>query len=83
MQQLHMIETKFTSSGIVYVACEQASPFVQLIRTDYGRTLKDRAEWVLDYFSERGADHLHEVITKKIGRWAIEFQSSAKPASTT
>lgn len=83
MRQLHMIEAKFTSSGIVYIACEQASPFVQLIRSDYGRTLKDRAEWVLDYFSERGADHLHDVITKKIGRWAIEFQSGANSATGT
>lgn len=83
MQQLHMVETQFTPSGIVYVACEKASPFVQLIRSNYGRTLKERAKWLLDYFSERGADHLHEIITQKIGRWAIEFQSSAKPASTT
>lgn len=81
MRQLHMVETQFQASGIVYVACEQASPFVQLIRTDYGRTLKDRAKWMLDYFSERGPDHLHEIINEKIGRWAIEFQSSAKPAS--
>ncbi|SHG93111.1 hypothetical protein SAMN05443248_3117 [Bradyrhizobium erythrophlei] len=81
MQRLHLIEVKFTSEGIVYVACEQAAPFVRLIRSEYGRTLKQRAKWLLEYFADRGSDHLHEVITQKIGRWAIEFQSDTKPAS--
>jgi hypothetical protein len=81
MQRLHLIEAKFTSEGIVYVACEQAAPFVRLIRTEYGRTLKERAKWLLRYFAHQGSDYLHEVITQKIGRWAIEFQSDSKPAS--
>ena len=81
MQRLHLIEVKFTSEGIVYMACEEAAPFVRLIRSEYGRTLKDRAKWLLEYFADRGSDHLHEVITQKIGRWAIEFQSDTKPAS--
>src|SRR5438105_14368047 len=81
MQRLHRIEVKFTSEGIVYMACEEAAPFVRLIRSQYGRTLKDRAKWLLEYFADRGSDHLHEVITQKIGRWAIEFQSDTKPAS--
>lgn len=81
MQRLHLIEVKFTPQGIVYVAGEQAAPFVRLIRSQYGRTLKERAKWLLAYFADRGSDHLHEVITQKIGRWAIEFQSDTKPAS--
>ena len=81
MQRLHLIEVKFTSEGIVYVACEQAAPFVRLIRSEYGQTLKKRAKWLLEYFADRGSEHLHDVITKKIGRWAIEFQSDTKPAS--
>lgn len=81
MQRLHLIEVKFTPEGIVYVACEEAAPFVRLVRSQYGRTLRERAKWLLEYFADRGPDHLHEVITQKIGRWAIEFQSDTKPAS--
>jgi hypothetical protein len=81
MRRLHLIEVKFTSEGIVYVACEQAAPFVRLIRSEYGRTLKKRAKWLLEYLADRASDHLHEVITQKIGRWAIEFQSDIRPAS--
>jgi hypothetical protein len=83
MRRMHLIETRFTADGIVYIACDQAGPFVRLIRTQYGRTLKERACWLLEYLGEHGFEHLHEVIATKIGRWAIEFQSDAKPARGT
>ncbi len=79
MRRLHMIEAKYEACGIVYAALNQAAPFVKLIRTEYGRALKARAEWLNNYLSERGEDHLHEVITQKIGRWAVEFQNELKP----
>jgi hypothetical protein len=79
MRRLHMIEAKYSSAGIVYAALDQAGPFVKLIRTDYGRALKARARWLINYLSERGEERLHEVITQKIGRWAVEFQTDTKP----
>ena len=33
----------YGASGIGYVALDQAAPFVKLIRTAYGRALKERA----------------------------------------
>jgi hypothetical protein len=81
MQRMHLVEIKFTADGIVYVACDQAGPFVRLVRTQYGRALKERASWLLEYLGMHGFEHLHQVIATKIGRWAIEFQSEAKPAS--
>ena len=79
MRSLHMIEAKYGASGIVYAAMDQAAPFVKLIRTDYGRALKERAVWLVGYLSEHGEEHLHEIITEKIGRWAVEFQTDLKP----
>lgn len=81
MRRLHMIEAKYTSEGIVYIALDQAGPFVKLIRTRYGRELKSRAEWLVTYLSEHGEQHLHEVINEKIGRWAVEFQADTQPGS--
>jgi hypothetical protein len=83
MRNLHMIEPKYGASGIVYAALDQAAPFVKLIRSEYGRALKERAAWLIDYLSERGEEHLHAVITQKIGRWAIEFQSDVTPSGRT
>lgn len=82
MRNLHMIEAKYGENGIVYAARDQAAPFVKLIRTQYGRALKARAVWLIAYLSERGEEHLHEVITQKIGRWAVEFQSDLKPGGS-
>jgi hypothetical protein len=82
MRSLHMIEAKYGSSGVVYAALDQAGPFVSLIRTEYGRALKARAGWLISFLSERGEEHLHEVITQKIGRWAVEFQNDMKPGGT-
>jgi ABC-three component (ABC-3C) system Middle Component 2 len=79
MRRMHMIEAKYSSAGIVYSALDQAGPFVKLMRTEYGLALKARAQWLIGYLSERGEQHLHEVITQKIGRWAIEFQADSKP----
>lgn len=79
MRSLHKIEAKYGSSGIVYASLDQAGPFVSLIRTEYGRALKARASWLIGYLTERGEEHLREVITQKIGRWAVEFQSELKP----
>ena len=80
MQRLHLIERQFSEVGIVYAALDNAAPFVTLIRSDYGRALKERAKWLIEYLSERGSDHLHDVITQKIGRWSIEFQAETKAA---
>jgi len=82
MRGLHLIETKYGTSGIAYIALERAGPFVKLIRTEYGRALKDRAAWLIGYLSERGEEHLHDVITRKIGRWAVEFQKELQPGSS-
>lgn len=82
MRGLHMIEVRYSESGIVYAALDQAAPFVRLIRTAYGRALRDRAAWLIGYLNERGDEHLHQVITQKIGRWAVEFQSDLKPGGS-
>jgi len=80
MRRMHLIETQFTEGGILYVACDPATPFVKLIRSNYGRELKGRASWLIDYLTARGFDHLHEIVSTKIGRWAIEFRSDTGPA---
>jgi hypothetical protein len=79
MRRVHMIELKYMPSGIVYAALEQAGPFVKLIRTEYGRALKERASWLIDYLATQSDAYLQDVITQKIGRWAVEFQTDLKP----
>lgn len=77
MQSLHLVEKRYTRDGIVYGALEDAGAFVILLRSEYSRLLKSRAEWLIRYLTERGSGELNKVITKKIGRWSVEFQVEA------
>lgn len=78
MRRLHMVETKYGSSGIEYAASEAAGQFVCLLRSEYGRALRSRAAWLIGYLQEHGDDHLREVISSKIGRWSVEFQANVR-----
>jgi hypothetical protein len=81
MRRVHLIEAQVTERGIVYQAREEASAFVDAIRTDYARALKARAAWLAGFVRERSDDALARLIIDRIGRWALEFQGEAGPAS--
>lgn len=79
MQSLHLVEKRYTQDGIVYAALEDTGAFVSLLRSEYGQSLKSRSEWLVRYLMERGSGELAKIITKKIGRWSVEFQAEASP----
>ena len=74
MSRLHMIERRYTDDGVLYATREEASLFVQLVRSPYGRTLKDRAAWLIDYVTSSDQEFLANLIKEKVGRWTVEFQ---------
>jgi hypothetical protein len=77
MSRLHMIESRYTDKGILYATREDASLFVQLVRSRYGRSLKDRAAWLIDYATNSDQEFLARLIKQKVGRWTVEFQGLA------
>ena len=77
MARLHMVEERYETDGIFYAATEEASLFVQLMRTVYGRSLKIRADWLIDYVTNSDTTFLANLIQEKVGRWTIEFQSGS------
>lgn len=77
MARLHMVEERYDAEGISYASTEEASLFVQLMRTDYGRSLKERAAWVVKYVTESDTTFLAKLIQEKVGRWTIEFQDGS------
>jgi hypothetical protein len=77
MARLHMVQEKYTDKGIFYETTEEAAPFVQLIRTEYGRALKDRASWLIDYVTNADPMFLVNLIQEKVGRWKVEFQNES------
>lgn len=75
MRRLHLIKANYSSDGISYVATEEADLFVQLVRSSYGRSLRERAEWLVDYVCTADTEFLAQLISDKVGRWSVEFQS--------
>ncbi len=77
MRRLHMIDADIGAGGIQYRASEEASAFVEALRTEYATTLKERAAWLAHYLAKMSDDDLAALITARIGRWAVEFLGEA------
>ncbi len=80
MRRLHMIETIVDGKGIRYRAREEASALIDSMRTSYAVALRERAEWLAGHLSEMSDENVSELISEKIGRWAVEFQGEAGPS---
>jgi hypothetical protein len=77
MRRLHMIETDVGKGGISYRASEDASAFVDALRTEYSSALKQRAIWLSSFVARTTESDLAVLISTRIGRWAVEFQGEA------
>jgi len=82
MRRLHMVDAKVCPEGILFQAGEEASAFVDSLRTGYARGLKARAEWLADYLAEMSDEAMAALIADRIGRWAVEFQGEVGPAGS-
>jgi hypothetical protein len=79
MRRLHLIDSATTDNGIVYTATEDASAFVESMRSNYARELRRRAQWLANYVNTMSPDDLAKLIADRIGRWAVEFQGEVGP----
>jgi hypothetical protein len=77
MRRLHMIDAEVGDAGIRFRASEESSAFVEALRSEYATQLRQRAAWLATYLKEHSDDHLAELISNRIGRWAVEFQGEA------
>jgi hypothetical protein len=82
MRRLHMIDATVDISGITYCASEDASAFVEALRTEYSTTLKGCADWLADFVRRTSDVELARLISTRIGRWAVEFQGEAGTPSS-
>jgi hypothetical protein len=83
MRRLHMVEANVDRSGIYYRASEDASAFVDALRTEYSTELKKCAVWLASFVGRTSDSELAGLISTRIGRWAVEFQGEAGSPSAT
>lgn len=79
MRRLHLIDAKVAAQGIVFRAREEASAFVDSLRSNYGRALRERTLWLAQYLNENDESAIAELIEQHIGRWTVEFQGEVGP----
>lgn len=70
-----LVDITADGSGIMYVASEDAQPFLAHMHSGYSRRLEERANWAVNEL----ADQDNEVIRARLGKiftlWAEEFDS--------
>lgn len=77
MRRLHLVDVLPDERGIVYQASDEAYSFLELMRSKYACDLKTRSEWLAENFCSMGKEQMENLITDKLGRWGIEFQSES------
>ncbi|MFI5011388.1 MAG: ABC-three component system middle component 2 [Hyphomicrobiales bacterium] len=82
MRRLHMIDATVSAEGVVFQAGEEASAFVDSLRTGYAIELKMRAAWLANYLAGMSDEAMAALIADRIGRWAVEFQGEVGPAGS-
>lgn len=73
MQSLNLINIINDESGFSYQASDESNFIIDLISSEYGTELKDRASWLFNNFSDLSRDEISRIVEKNLGRWNIEF----------
>lgn len=68
-----LIEAKYSKSGIMYVATEVSSPFLDSLQARYTREMIKIAEWVLEKFGGYNIEDLKELVNVNLDVWGGEF----------
>jgi hypothetical protein len=74
MMSRDLVERQVTAGGIQYVAGENAAAFLDSLRTPYLMQLKDRADWLIDYFKDQSEEAFNRTIQRFFDNWVVEFQ---------
>jgi len=62
--------------GFSYVAEENAAPFIASLTDEYSASLKQRAHWAVQRFSEMSNEEIRKFTHRFFARWSSQFQSA-------
>ena len=73
MMTRHLVEREASEGGFRYRAGENAAPFLANLVSDYLKTLKERAEWLVTALGSRPDEEFRAIMRKFFDRWVEEF----------
>src|SRR5882757_3369577 len=65
-----LVSRHATPKGFMYQAEDDAGPFLDALTAEYLDDLKNRAEWVVDRFSEMSDHDIRVVLSKVYDQWS-------------
>jgi len=74
MMSRSLIRRELNNNGLLYAAEEEASAFLDNMKSVYIFELRKRAKWVAATFDELSASELDVIIKRLFEAWTIEFQ---------
>lgn len=77
MMSRSLVIREYDKTGIIYLASDTATPFLDNLKSHYISLLKERAYWVIDVFNEYDDDKLEKFFHDNLDRWGGEFQKEA------
>src|SRR5262249_8655232 len=66
MRRLHMVDADIGERGICYFASDEASAFVEMLRTNYSVELRKRAAWLANFLDGKSDEVLAALINERI-----------------
>lgn len=74
MMSRSLVQRLTTTSGIQYLASENASPFLSALTTPYISKLKQRGAWVAEQFGGATDKQLRGLSRRLFNNWTTQFQ---------
>lgn len=69
-----LIERISTNDGFLYIAGENAAPFIQSLTANYTLQLKERAQWVVEQFQSTSTHEIKNITNILFQQWSSQFQ---------
>lgn len=67
----------------MYIAGENAAAFLDALRSPYLLKVKDRANWLIEYFSSYSDAQFSAIIRQYFEDWIVEFQEFERSIGTS
>ena len=78
MMTRQLVERETDSDGIRYRAGENAAPFLDALRSEYLKELKDRATWLVHTLGDLTEHELRSIMRGFFDQWVEEFQTAER-----
>jgi len=67
-----LIEIQYTDNGIEYLACENATPFLDNLSEEYTLSLHNKVQWVYNHFKDFSHQEIRDFVLKNKSKWGSE-----------